>query len=105
MTATIGSLSLVIGCFTGSWPPCVLVSTFLPGQECRQGVACAVGNGDGFRFFTGGAIGALFSPVGLIVAALAELPFLSGNTGIPSGHFLPGCQRDYGKADPVARNL
>ncbi|SPZ89513.1 tail protein [Shigella boydii] len=36
---------------------------------------------------------------------LPELPFLSGNTGIPSGHFCRGVQRDYGKADPVARNI
>ncbi len=105
MTATIGSLSLVLGCFTESWPPCVLVLTFLPGNECRPGVACAVGNADGFCFLLGGAIGALFSPVGLIAAAFWLRRFSSGNTGNPLRRFMPGVQRDYGKADPVARNL
>ena len=52
-----------------------------------------MGNGDWFAFLYWEAhIGALFSPVGLIVLRLPELPFLSGNTGIPSG-ILPGVQR------------
>ena len=52
MTATVGSLSLAIGVLLARWQNCVLV--FSPDRinECCQGPASTMGNGDGFRFFT-----------------------------------------------------
>lgn len=49
-----------------------------------------MGNGDGFRFVTGGAIGALFSPVGLIVAALAGAAILIWKYWDPIRAFFAG---------------
>ncbi|STL73616.1 tail fiber component of prophage CP-933T [Escherichia coli] len=92
MTATIGSLSLVIGVLYGKLATLRLGFDILTRSMNVVRVLPALwGMVTGSVSLLGGAIGALFSPVGLIVAALAELPFLSGNTGIPSGHFLPGC--------------
>lgn len=106
MTATIGSLSLVIGVLYGKLATLRLGFDILTRSMNVVRVLPALwGMVTGSVSLLGGVIGALFSPVGLIVLRLPELPFLSGNTGILSGFLCRGVQRDYGKADPVARHL
>ncbi|WP_353954561.1 hypothetical protein [Shigella boydii] len=83
---------LAIGVLAG--PLGKTASWFFPPDrinECCQGSASTMGNGDGFRSLLGGAIGALFSPVGLIVAALAGAAVLIWKYWDPIRAFLPGC--------------
>lgn len=92
MTATIGSLSLVIGVLYGKLATLRLGFDILTRSMNVVRVLPALwGMVTGSVSLLGGVIGALFSPVGLIVLRLPELPFLSGNTGILSGLSLPGC--------------
>ncbi len=106
MTATIRSLSLVIGVLYGKLATLRLGFDILTRSMNVVRVLPALwGMLTGSVSLLGGAIGRCSVRLVLSWLRLPELPFLSGNTGIPSGHFLPGVQRDYGKADPVARNL
>lgn len=77
-----------------------------PVNECCQSVACVMGNGDGVRFFTGrryrGVVQSGRSYRGCACRSCrSHLEILGSHQGI----FCRGVQRDYGKADPVARNL
>lgn len=85
---------VVAGYWCACWPAGKTASWLFPPDrfnECCQTPASTMGNGDGFRFVTGGAIGALFSPVGLIVAALAGAAVLIWKYWDPIRAFLPGC--------------
>ncbi|EEQ7908595.1 phage tail tape measure protein [Escherichia coli] len=72
MTATVGSLSLAIGVLAGPLAKLRLGFSLLTGSMNAVRVLPALwGMVTGSVSLLGGAIGALFSPVGLIVAALA----------------------------------
>ncbi|MCW7039987.1 phage tail tape measure protein [Escherichia coli] len=105
MTATVGSLSLAIGVLAGPLAKLRLGFSLLTGSMNAVRLLPALwGMVTGSVSLLGGAIGALFSPVGLI-AALAGAAVLIWKYWDPIRHFCRGVQRDYGKADPVARNL
>lgn len=72
MTATVGSLSLALGVLAGPLAKLRLGFSLLTGSMNAVRVLPALwGMAAGSVSLLGGAIGALFSPVGLIVAALA----------------------------------
>lgn len=84
---------VVAGYWCACWPAGKTASWLFPPDrfnECCQTPASTMGNGDGFRFVTGGAIGALFSPVGLIVAALAGAAVLIWKYWDPIRAFFAG---------------
>lgn len=92
MTATIGSLSLVIGVLYGKLATLRLGFDILTRSMNVVRVLPALwGMLTGSVSLLGGAIGALFSPVGLIVAALAGAAVLIWKYWDPIRHFLPGC--------------
>lgn len=92
MTATIGSLSLVIGVLYGKLATLRLGFDILTRSMNVIRVLPALwGMVTGSVSLLGGAIGALFSPVGLIVAALAGAAVLIWKYWDPIRGFLPGC--------------
>ncbi len=107
MTATIGSLSLVIGVLYGKLATLRLGFDILTRSMNVVRVLPALwGMVTGSVSLLGGAIGALFSPVGLIVAALAGAAVLIWKYWDPIRAFFAGVFSGLWKgADPVARNL
>lgn len=92
MTATVGSLSLVIGVLYGKLATLRLGFDILTRSMNVVRVLPALwGMVTGSVSLLGGAIGALFSPVGLIVAALAGAAVLIWKYWDPIRAFLPGC--------------
>lgn len=92
MTATIGSLSLVIGVLYGKLATLRLGFDILTRSMNVVRVLPALwGMVTGSVSLLGGVIGALFSPVGLIVAALAGAAVLIWKYWVLSGLSLPGC--------------
>lgn len=91
MTATIGSLSLVIGVLYGKLATLRLGFDILTRSMNVIRVLPALwGMVTGFVSLLGGAIGALFSPVGLIVAALAGAAVLIWKYWDPIRAFFAG---------------
>lgn len=92
MTATIGSLSLVIGVLYGKLATLRLGFDILTRSMNVVRVLPALwGMVTGSVSLLGGVIGALFSPVGLIVAALAGAAVLIWKYWDPIRLSLPGC--------------
>ncbi|ENE56165.1 phage tail tape measure protein, TP901 family, core region [Escherichia coli P0304777.10] len=91
MTATIGSLSLAIGVLAGPLAKLRLGFSLLTGSMNAVRVLPALwGMLTGSVSLLGGAIGALFSPVGLIVAALAGAAVLIWKYWDPIRAFFAG---------------
>ncbi|EFE8488998.1 phage tail tape measure protein, partial [Escherichia coli] len=91
MTATIGSLSLVIGVLYGKLATLRLGFDILTrSMNVVRGVPALWGMVTGSVSLLGGAIGALFSPVGLIVAALAGAAVLIWKYWDPIRAFFAG---------------
>nr|WP_284526500.1 phage tail tape measure protein [Shigella flexneri] len=92
MTATVGSLSLAIGVLAGPLAKLRLGFSLLTGSMNAVRVLPALwGMVTGSVSLLGGAIGALFSPVGLIVAALAGAAVLIWKYWDPIRAFFAGC--------------
>lgn len=92
MTATIGSLSLVIGVLYGKLATLRLGFDILTRSMNVVRVLPALwGMVTGSVSLLGGVIGRCSVRLVLSWLRLPELPFLSGNTGILSGLSLPGC--------------
>ncbi|EFC9907945.1 phage tail tape measure protein [Escherichia coli] len=91
MTATVGSLSLAIGVLAGPLAKLRLGFSLLTGSMNAVRVLPALwGMVTGSVSLLGGAIGALFSPVGLIVAALAGAAVLIWKYWDPIRAFFAG---------------
>ncbi|EKZ2301563.1 phage tail tape measure protein [Escherichia coli] len=91
MTATVGSLSLAIGVLAGPLTKLRLGFSLLTGSMNAVRVLPALwGMVTGSVSLLGGAIGALFSPVGLIVAALAGAAVLIWKYWDPIRAFFAG---------------
>ncbi|ENF01551.1 phage tail tape measure protein [Escherichia coli] len=91
MTATVGSLSLAIGVLAGPLAKLRLGFSLLTGSMNAVRVLPALwGMLTGSVSLLGGAIGALFSPVGLIVAALAGAAVLIWKYWDPIRAFFAG---------------
>ncbi len=91
MTATVGSLSLAIGVLAGPLAKLRLGFSLLTGSMNAVRVLPALwGMVTGSVSLLGGAIGALFSPVGLIVAALAGAAILIWKYWDPIRAFFAG---------------
>ncbi|HEI2506011.1 TPA: phage tail tape measure protein [Escherichia coli] len=91
MTATIGSLSLVIGVLYGKLATLRLGFDILTrSMNVIRGLPALWGMVTGSVSLLGGAIGALFSPVGLIVAALAGAAVLIWKYWDPIRAFFAG---------------
>ncbi|MBI9794881.1 phage tail tape measure protein [Escherichia coli] len=91
MTATVGSLSLAIGVLAGPLAKLRLGFSLLTGSMNAVRLLPALwGMGTGSVSLRGGAIGALFSPVGLIVAALAGAAVLIWKYWDPIRAFFAG---------------
>ncbi|ENF2488027.1 phage tail tape measure protein [Escherichia coli] len=91
MTATIGSLSLVIGVLYGKLATLRLGFDILTrSMNVVRGLPALWGMVTGSVSLLGGAIGALFSPVGLIVAALAGAAVLIWKYWDPIRAFFAG---------------
>ncbi|EEZ9615544.1 phage tail tape measure protein [Escherichia coli] len=91
MTATVGSLSLAIGVLAGPLAKLRLGFSLLTGAMNAVRVLPALwGMVTGSVSLLGGAIGALFSPVGLIVAALAGAAVLIWKYWDPIRAFFAG---------------
>lgn len=91
-TATVGSLSLVIGVLHGKLATLRLGFSLLTGSMNVVRVLPALwGMVTGSVSLLGGAIGALFSPVGLIAAAFVAAAVLIWKYWDPIRAFLPGC--------------
>ncbi|EOB6217739.1 phage tail tape measure protein [Escherichia coli] len=91
MTATVGSLSLAIGVLAGPLAKLRLGFSLLTGSMSAVRVLPALwGMVTGSVSLLGGAIGALFSPVGLIVAALAGAAVLIWKYWDPIRAFFAG---------------
>ncbi len=92
MTATVGSLSLAIGVLAGPLAKLRLGFSLLTGSMNAVRLLPALwGMVTGSVSLLGGAIGALFSPVGLIVAALAGAAVLIWKYWDPIRAFFAGC--------------
>ncbi|EKF9532182.1 phage tail tape measure protein, partial [Escherichia coli] len=91
MTATVGSLSLAIGVLAGPLAKLRLGFSLLTGSmNAVRGLPALWGMVTGSVSLLGGAIGALFSPVGLIVAALAGAAVLIWKYWDPIRAFFAG---------------
>ncbi|EFO1591246.1 phage tail tape measure protein [Escherichia coli] len=91
MTATVGSLSLAIGVLAGPLAKLRLGFSLLTGSMNAVRLLPALwGMVTGSVSLLGGAIGALFSPVGLIVAALAGAAILIWKYWDPIRAFFAG---------------
>ncbi|EFB5190433.1 phage tail tape measure protein [Escherichia albertii] len=91
MTATVGSLSLALGVLAGPLAKLRLGFSLLTGSMNAVRVLPALwGMASGSVSLLGGAIGALFSPVGLIVAALAGAAVLIWKYWDPIRAFFSG---------------
>ncbi|MFA2142046.1 phage tail tape measure protein [Escherichia coli] len=91
MTATVGSLSLAIGVLAGPLAKLRLGFSLLTGSmNAVRGLPALWGMLTGSVSLLGGAIGALFSPVGLIVAALAGAAVLIWKYWDPIRAFFAG---------------
>ncbi|EPM8491349.1 phage tail tape measure protein [Escherichia albertii] len=91
MTATVGSLSLALGVLAGPLAKLRLGFSLLTGSMNAVRVLPALwGMAAGSVSLLGGAIGALFSPVGLIVAALAGAAVLIWKYWDPIRAFFSG---------------
>ncbi|MHB7038183.1 phage tail tape measure protein [Escherichia coli] len=91
MTATVGSLSLAIGVLAGPLAKLRLGFSLLTGSMNAVRLLPALwGMVTGSVSLLGGAIGALFSPVGLIVAALAGVAVLIWKYWDPIRAFFAG---------------
>ncbi|EON4975779.1 phage tail tape measure protein, partial [Escherichia coli] len=91
MTATVGSLSLAIGVLAGPLAKLRLGFSLLTGSMNAVRLLPALwGMVTGSVSLLGGAIGALFSPVGLIVAALAGAAVLIWKYWDPIRAFFAG---------------
>ena len=91
MTATVGSLSLAIGVLAGPLAKLSLGFSLLTGSMNAVRLLPALwGMVTGSVSLLGGAIGALFSPVGLIVAALAGAAVLIWKYWDPIRAFFAG---------------
>lgn len=92
MTATVGSLSLAIGVLAGPLAKLRLGFSLLTGSMNAVRLLPALwGMVTGSVSLLGALSGRCSVRSVLSWLRLPELPFSSGNTGIPSGHFLPGC--------------
>ena len=92
MTATVGSLSLAIGVLAGPLAKLRLGFSLLTGSMNAVRLLPALwGMVTGSVRYWGALSGRCSVRSALSWLRLPELPFSSGNTGIPSGHFLPGC--------------
>ncbi|MBI9782933.1 phage tail tape measure protein [Escherichia coli] len=91
MTATVGSLSLAIGVLAGPLAKLRLGFSLLTGSmNAGRRLPALWGMVTGSVSLLGGAIGALFSPVGLIVAALAGAAVLIWKYWDPIRAFFAG---------------